>query len=113
MEDTGYVNMFLDFIQKTIDPFVFPPARILEFGSGPGPVLAELLQRKGFFVSLYDPYYAPSTEVLEKDYDMVTSTEVFEHLKDPQKEMELLQTLIQRGAYLAIMTRFHTGKEQF
>lgn len=114
-QNEGYVQMFEDFIREVIEPHVDldKTEAVLEFGCGPGPVLADLLESKKLKVDLYDPYFFPEKVFENKKYDLITSTEVFEHFSDPVKEMELLTSHLKDGAYLALMTSFHPGPEEF
>jgi hypothetical protein len=101
-DSPGYVDMFLRYLD-----FVIPKdfnGRFLDFGSGPEPVLQQVLQNKGFECDIYDPYYADSLP--DKKYDFVTSTEVFEHFYDPLKEIETITKMLNKGGYLAVMTLF-------
>lgn len=109
MENERYVNMFEDFIKKGIDPYLSQTGKALDFGCGPGPVLATLLKRKGFDVDIYDPYFAPQKIYLNKEYDLITATEVFEHLRYPYEATTLLTEHLKDGGILAIMTLFHPG----
>ena len=111
LDSPGYVTMFEDFIEKAIDPYIKAPAKVLEFGSGPGPVLAHLLKEKGFDVDQYDPYFSTKRVYEGNSYDLITSTDVIEHLKNPLKELQLLVNLLNPGGYLALMTKFHTDNE--
>jgi len=40
----------------------------------------------------------------EKKYDLITSTEVFEHFKNPLKEFRKLSNLLKKGGILSVMT---------
>ncbi len=110
LENEGYVNMFEAFISKTILPYQERIKRVLDFGCGPGPVLAELLKRRGFEVDIYDPYFYPETICEQKSYDLITATEVFEHLKDPLETARLLRDHLNPCGILAVMTLFHPGE---
>lgn len=114
-QNEGYVKMFEEFIDNVIDPNLDLEAgdQVLEFGCGPGPVLADLLEEKGAEVDRYDPYFFPEKVFEQKNYDLITSTEVFEHFSDPLKEMNLLDSHLKNGAYLAVMTSFHPGPNEF
>ncbi|MEJ6952119.1 class I SAM-dependent methyltransferase [Natronospora cellulosivora (SeqCode)] len=112
-DNPGYVNMFETFIDIVIEPHTEKVKRLLDFGCGPGPVLADLLKEKGFEVDIYDPYFFSKKVYQGKKYDLITSTEVFEHLKDPAKEIENLLLHLNKGGYLAIMTVFHPGVYEF
>ncbi|MGM0437322.1 MAG: class I SAM-dependent methyltransferase [Bacillota bacterium] len=108
-ENEGYVNMFKDFIDRAVEPYFgfSKGAKILEFGCGPGPVLADLLEEKGVKVDRYDPYFFPDESYKNKKYDLITSTEVFEHLFEPAKEIESLLSILKDNGILSIMTHFH------
>ena len=101
--------MFKKFIDKAITPYLDNPhnKKALDFGCGPGPVLAVLLRRMGLEVDIYDIYFAPEKVYENKTYDLITATEVFEHLKDPFSSTNLLKNHLKEGGILAVMTLFH------
>lgn len=106
-ENLGYVAMFQDFIDKTVNPHKATVKSALDFGSGPNPVLAGMLQRSGFETDYYDKFFAPEKVYEGKTYDLITSTEVIEHISDVQSVMALFSTHLNAGGYLALMTQFH------
>ncbi len=85
----------------------------LDFGCGPGPALAVMLEEAGYRMSLFDPFYAPDSGVLERSYDFITCTEVVEHLHDPAGVFKQLDGCLKSGGWLAIMTRFQTDDARF
>jgi 2-polyprenyl-3-methyl-5-hydroxy-6-metoxy-1,4-benzoquinol methylase len=103
MESTGYVDMFKELIKEYIEPLAVT-RNVLDFGSGPGPVLYELLAEEGYNVSHYDPFYHPDVTYKESSFQLITSTEVVEHFFDPVKEFLHLSNLLEEGGYLLIMT---------
>ena len=111
-DNQGYVKMFQDFIEQAIKPYKNQIKTALDFGSGPGPVLASLLKHEGFKVDIYDKHFAPEKVYQGKKYDLITATEVFEHLKDPLATLKLLQSLLNKNGLIAIMTLFHNSKEE-
>jgi cyclopropane fatty-acyl-phospholipid synthase-like methyltransferase len=111
MENVGYVNMFNRFIAAAVDPFINTGSG-LDFGSGPGPVLYELLKQKGFTMTHYDPYFHDDKTVLTKTYDLITSTEVFEHLSNPLTTFKTLANMLNKDGVLAIMTSFHPQDDE-
>jgi hypothetical protein len=112
-QNEGYVKMFEEFLEESVFPYIDDVDNVLEFGCGPGPVLADLLEGEDYEVDKYDPYFYPEKVFKNNKYDLITSTEVFEHFVDPRKEMELLTSHLKEGAYLAVMTSFHPGPEEF
>ncbi len=105
-ESLGYVKMFEDFIEKAIVSYEKNIVTALEFGCGSGPVLAELLSRKGMCVDKYDLYFYPEKVYEGKQYDLITSTEVFEHLKKPMEVLEMLVKHTAPNGYIVLMTKF-------
>ena len=114
-QNEGYVSMFEEFIKELIEPYIDLENinDVLDFGCGPGPVLADLLEAENLEVDLYDPYFFPENIFEDKKYDLITSTEVFEHFSDPVKEMQLLSSHLKEDSYLALMTSFHPGPKEF
>ena len=103
----GYVEMFNDFIDNRILPFHPAIQTALDFGSGPEPVLAALLERRGFNVDIYDVFFAPDKIFQSKRYDLITATEVFEHLAHPLETLKLLSRHLNRQGIIVVMTLFH------
>jgi predicted TPR repeat methyltransferase len=61
----------------------------------------------------YDPFYAADAGVFDERYDFITSTEVFEHLANPGREIGRLLTLLRPGGWLGIMTKRAGAEEAF
>ncbi|MDO9629062.1 MAG: class I SAM-dependent methyltransferase, partial [Acholeplasmataceae bacterium] len=76
---------------------------------------AKILSNDYFFeVDIYDYFYAPNKVYLQKKYDLITSTEVVEHLKNPLKTFELFHDLLNKNGILSILTLFHpNNREEF
>jgi len=112
LESLGYVNMF----EALVDEFVTPHAknikRALDFGCGEGEVLPIVLERTGVTCDRYDYFYFPDKVYKNKVYDMVVSTEVFEHLTKPLDELKELLTHIKKDGYLLLMTAFHPANDE-
>jgi len=111
IEDEGYVNMFKRFMDA-FEPFVSGQS-VLEYGSGPEPVFSQVLRQSDYQVTSYDPFYLPDLSYLCKSYDLITSTEVFEHFVEPMTEVEKLVGLLNEGGILAVMTQFPKDDEHF
>ncbi len=68
-----------------------------------------MLKSKGFACDYYDPIYYPNTKYDSKKYELIVSTEVFEHLEQPRVVFEKLLGLLKEGGYLALQTQFHSN----
>lgn len=104
-DDAGYRA----FLAKCLDPLLpkAPPgSHGLDYGCGPGPVLAQMLREAGRRVDLYDPFFFPDQKVLECTYDFIFCTEAVEHFHRPAEEFTRFARLLKPGGWLAVMTRF-------
>ncbi len=106
-ESEGYVKIFENLIKDYIKPLKITK-KVLEYGSGPGPVLKELLLRENYQVTDYDPFFNNNLDYLNSRYQLITSTEVAEHFKKPMAEFTKLANLLLPGGYLVIMTNLRT-----
>ena len=111
-ESKGYVKMFEDFLDYFWDNLNQSSTIALDFGSGPGPVLAEILKNRGLHVDTYDKFYQPVCVYENKKYDLITSTEVFEHLENPIETLLLLKEHLKESGIIAIMTLFHNNNSR-
>ena len=111
-DDPSY-RRFLATLATPLLERLAPGSKGLDFGCGPGPALAAMLEESGHRVSVYDPYYFPDQDALERQYDFVTATEVVEHLHDPAGTLELIDRLVRPGGWIGIMTRFQTDDARF
>jgi hypothetical protein len=99
--------MFDTLITEAILPIINPGEPILDYGSGPGPVLAQLLQEKKFRTTCYDPYFANNLDWQKEKYQLITMTEVIEHISDPLVELKKLLPFLLQNGYLLVTTYFH------
>ena len=111
-QDSGYRR----FLSQLADPLCdrLPAgASGLDFGCGPGPALAQLLQERGHPCTTYDPIYAPHEARLATQYDFITCTEVIEHLHRPAREWRFFADSVKPGGWLGIMTRWLVDDSAF
>ncbi len=107
--DAGY-RAFLDRLATPLCARLKSGSAGLDFGCGPGPALAQMLEQRHQRMVIYDPLFFPDDTVLAQQYDFVTCTEVVEHFHQPGKEFALLASLVRPGGLLAIMTSLlHDG----
>lgn len=113
LADAGYRR----FLQRLATPLLQRLAETglqgLDFGCGPGPLLAKMLTEAGQHVALWDPYFACDEQVLQQQYDFISCTEAIEHFVQPAREWALWLSLLKPGAVLAIMTKRYTTKAAF
>lgn len=107
LENEGYVAMFETFLDFFWHDFTCKDISCLDFGSGPTPVLSTLMHKRGANVDYYDKFYQPKRVFEGKSYDLITSTEVFEHLNHPLETLMLLAHHLKPQGYIALMTLFH------
>ena len=111
-DDPGYRR----FLSRLADPLCkrLPPgASGLDFGCGPGPALAQMLEESGMQMRVYDPFFYPDKQPLAQRYDFITCTEVVEHLHNPARVFEQLDSLLRPGGLLGVMTCFQTDDARF
>lgn len=107
IENEGYVAYFKRFLEASLLPYR-DGERGLDYGSGPEPVLSQVLARDyGLDVDIYDLHYQPDKVFEGKAYDFITTTEVIEHVKDPVAFLQTFYDLLRPGGVVALMTLFH------
>jgi hypothetical protein len=112
VKDPRYRNFVQPLVDKVLAKFT-AEAKGLDFGAGPGPVVAALLREKSFPVSLYDPYYWDQPELLSQRYNYLVCSEVIEHFRAPQHEFALLSSLLLPGGSLYCMTELFRDEIDF
>lgn len=85
----------------------------LDFGAGPGPIIAKQLRERGHTVEIYDPFFHPNAAALARVYDFVFACEVIEHFHAPGIEFARLRGLLKPGGFLAVMTAIYVPEIDF
>lgn len=113
-ESLGYVKMFENLIEKFVYPYKEDLKTALDFGCGEGKVLPVLLEKSGIECDSYDLFYFPRRVYEGKKYDLILSTEVFEHLQNPLEVFKKLLLHVEKNGYILLMSAFHPDeKEEF
>lgn len=112
ISDPGY-RAFLSRLGEPLISTLKPNLSGLDYGCGPGAALADLLRIVGHEMSIYDPFYAPDTDLLNYKYDFITCSETVEHFHDPAREFVRFDDMLKAGGLLAIMTNFQIGDDAF
>ena len=110
--DSNY-RKFLDQLAMPLIQFLKPSDVGLDFGCGPSPTLSVMLNERGYSCTHYDPIYYPQKNLLNKKYDFISCSEVFEHMYHPNQELKLLLSLLKPKGFLSIMTSFLTDDQMF
>lgn len=112
VDEPGYRK----FLHRVFDPVLNHldlESKGLDFGCGPGPVLATMFREQGHSMSLYDQFYFPDNSVLQQEYDFITATEVFEHLQMPRDVIQTLWACLRKNGILAVMTKLAKDQLSF
>ena len=108
LSDDGYVawlNRFLDFALTGREGL-----RILDFGSGPEPVMASLMAARGHEVLMEDKFFTRTRA--GGRFDLITAVEVFEHLADPLQDLISLRERLNPGGGICISTELLPGEPE-
>ncbi|MDO9265657.1 MAG: class I SAM-dependent methyltransferase, partial [Sulfurimonas sp.] len=111
LESLGYVKMFEDLIEEFVMPHKDGIKSALDFGCGEGEVLPILLERNAIACDRYDLFYFPQKVYDGKKYDLILSTEVFEHLQNPLEILKELLLHVEKNGYILLMSAFHPDND--
>ncbi len=111
-QDQGY-RQFLSRLSRPLLERLEPKQKGLDFGCGPDPTLSCLLEEQGHQIDLYDPLYFNNSSVFSKHYDFICSTEVVEHLHNPNEDWNTLFKMLKQDGWLGIMTKLVADKQAF
>ena len=113
ISNQGYVEYLYRFLNQAVFPFAAGGQVGLDYGSGPNPVLAHLLvNNHSYRMDIYDIYFSPERVFEGKKYDLITSTEVVEHMQNPLEHFQLFVQLMKPQSILAVMTLLHPEDDE-
>ena len=107
----GYVDMLRGLAGYITEHMPGEGRCVLDFGCGPVPVLGEILESKGFTVSIFDPLFFSNDDFTGKEYDAVILNEVIEHLESPHAVLSDLKRLLAPGGCFVFSSLLHSGSE--
>jgi hypothetical protein len=110
-ENAGYAEM-LRAVIALVRRFSPGARRVLDYGSGPTAVLAQLMREAGYDAAGFDPLFAGDADLMGA-FDAVTAVETFEHFAEPRREMERIGEMLRPGGVLVVQTLLHSGLEGF
>lgn len=105
-DDPGYRSWMLSFVRSALEPWLKPGMKVLDYGSGPTPLMERLLAGRGLEVRSYDPYFCADASWEGETWDVAIVHEVAEHLAWPRRSLDCLAARLAPGAFLAVRTRF-------
>jgi hypothetical protein len=97
---------FVGRLAKPLLAFLRPGDHGLDYGCGWGPAGTALLCDAGMTMTLFDPLFGHDEAALTRRYDFIFCCEVAEHFHMPAEEFDRLDTLLEPGGWLAIITGF-------
>jgi hypothetical protein len=102
--DPAY-RRFLAPLFDAVESHILPASTGLDFGCGPGSALAAMFREAGHEMLLYDPYFVPAADVLQRSFDFICLSEVAEHLFEPRRVFTQLSSSMAQGAVMGVMTQ--------
>jgi SAM-dependent methyltransferase len=111
-EDERYIRQLSKLNDKMI-PLLKPGDTGLDYGCGKGKPISFILNKSGYEVSDYDPFFYDDKELLMEKQDFITCTETAEHFHKPGEDFALLNSILKPGGILGIMTNFYPDDINF
>lgn len=107
-QNSGGEQGYIDFLNRLATPlkkFIKKDFTFLDYGCGPFSQIAKIIEPDVQTINFYDPLFFPTLE--QKQYDVVTCTEVVEHFQKPAIEWDKLIATVKPNGILGIMTQFY------
>ncbi len=101
ISDLGYRNFLMELAVPSFK-LIDKSKKCLDYGCGPTKAMEHLFFEHGFKMDSYDPCFF--FEIQNKEYDLITCNEVFEHFSNPKEELEKLFKLIKKDGFAVIGT---------
>jgi hypothetical protein len=102
-EDHRY-RAFLDRLVSPLAEQLQSGSAGLDYGAGPTPVLAMMMEERGFPTESWDPFFMPDGALLDRQYDFVSCSETVEHFHRPLEAYARLMDRVRPGGWLGVMT---------
>ena len=112
INDLGYQQFVYPIVKAVREKYTFQQ-KGLDFGSGTGPVITNLLRKDEYNIVTYDPFFDPNYLTFNHKYDYIVCCEVIEHFFDPAKEFKLLHSLLHTEGALFIKTSLYQKSINF
>lgn len=103
VNSVGYQNFLMPVVDEVLK-LCKSDQKGLDYGCGASSVVVHLLKNKGYDILGYDPFFHPQDNLLKKQFDYITCTEVIEHFKNPQLDFRNMANLVKSGGKLLVKT---------
>ncbi|MBI4871844.1 MAG: class I SAM-dependent methyltransferase [Candidatus Riflebacteria bacterium] len=107
--DKGY-RRFLEPAIAAALRYLPPEGTVLDFGCGPSPAATRILAERGVRAIPYDPVF-PHEPLPAGPVGAVLAIEVFEHFREPGRDVALAASLVAPGGVLVVQTLFVPAAE--
>lgn len=106
--DQGYQD-FVSELNAAITAFVSSMAKGLDYGSGKSSAISYLLEKQGFDIESYDPFFnLDVSKLTPASFDYIVTCEVVEHFYNPRHELEKINSYLKQDGFLFILTSLRT-----
>lgn len=112
VDDIRYQNFVAPIVKSVIKDYKSSHIG-LDFGAGTGPVITSMLEKKGYELNLYDPYFHNYPQNLNRKHDFIVCCEVIEHFYNPFKEFKLMSEILNPNGRLYCMTSLYDEEINF
>jgi hypothetical protein len=109
-------EQYAKYIRALVDQLIarVPPGKTgLDYGCGPVCFVEAELERLGFHVNSFDPFFHNHPEYLVSQYDFIFCCETAEHFHNPHREFSLFQRTLKPGGLLQLVTQFYSDSQSF
>lgn len=107
---------YLQYLKRLSDRIVrrlSPPAHGIDYGCGPVEGMRAILEKEGYCVQSYDPFFFPKLPDSGATFDFLLCSEAAEHFFRPKEEFDRMQRLLKPGGFAAFSSMLHPSLEEF
>lgn len=108
----GYQNFVKPITDEVIKCFS-KKHKGLDFGCGKTEIVKYVLEQQGYDIKGYDPFYFNDKQLLQAQYNYITSCEVIEHLYQPKEVFEQLYNMLLPEGKLFLKTSLFDVEQNF
>jgi hypothetical protein len=109
-------EQYTEYMKALIEPLIprIPKdAKGLDYGCGPVCAAETELNRAGFHINSFDPFFYNHLEYLDEQYDFIFCCETAEHFHNPLQEFSRFQRMLKAGGLLQVVTELCSNFQLF